>query len=688
MLVQLYPHQQKAVDSLHNGSILVGGVGTGKSITALAYFFTKVCKGVLGDPGSMRTPRDLIIITTAKKRDSTDWQRDAANMYLGKDADASAGAVQVTVDSWNNIQEYTHIENAFFIFDEQRVVGKGSWAKNMIKIAKKNEWILLSATPGDTWMDYVPVFIANGFYKNRSEFMRQHVVWNTFGGYPKVDHYVEVGTLIRHRKNLLVEMPYQRHTKRHIHDIIVGHDKTLFEQVVEKKWHVYEDRPLTDAAELFRVMRKVVNSDSSRITELRSLMEKHPRLIVFYNFDYELEALRGLGKSITSTGPEKITLDISSDSDGSDVGACKDASEWTEDRLEAVYGPLRALSGGSEPYVQTTMERINNLRRILHTHSYIYYNLHTNLITDAKFDSFSNELVELQAKHPELVDSGYEPEMFADWTGDTGMHLPITDYVMERAEWLIQETHRRASKSSSTPLSMHESSIESHTSDRTKSSSTSTKSKSSDTQSRSTPSLKKTTGSTDETSSKMTVLELMLSEEENEPEQSTRDLSNSTSSFESDSSRDSKKRSTTRFSTGTGQNSRPLGLSGPVASPEIGSTQLSSASISETVFAEWNGKKHEEVPDSERWVYLVQYTAGSEGWNCIATDAIVFYSLTYSYKAFEQSQGRIDRLNTKFVDLHYYVFRSKSLIDTAIAKSLKAKRNFNENAFTKSNRVM
>lgn len=383
-MVELYPHQRKAVDQLDNGKILWGDVGTGKTIAAATYYMEK------------EAPKDVYVITTAKKRDSLDWEDDFVKYGVYKSRDATVAGV-LTVDSWNNIGKYTGVQDAFFIFDEQRLVGAGAWTKAFIKIAKANRWILLTATPGDTWLDYIPVFVANGFYKNRTEFKREHVVYNTFSKFPKVDRYISVGRLVRLRNQLLVEMPYERHTTRHIHEIVVDHDVDLFKRVVKDRWHVYEERPLRDVAELFSVMRKVVNSDQTRLSSVRTLMEKHPRLIVFYNFDYELDILRSLA------------------------------------------------------------------------------------------------------------------------SGNT--------------------------------------------------------------------------------------------------------------------------------------------------------------------VAEWNGHKHEEIPQTERWVYLVQYAAGSEGWNCTSTDAMVFWSLTYSYKHWHQAFGRIDRLNTPYSDLHYYVLRSNSQIDQAIKKALQSKKSFNERDF-------
>lgn len=389
---------------MKNGCVLKGGVGSGKSRTALAYFFLKECGGSLkvngkGNKGPMARPRDLYIITTAKKRDARDWEEECADFGLSIYRDASFDSVKVTVDSWNNILQYEEYTDAFFIFDEQRLVGSGAWTKAFLKIAKKNHWIMLSATPGDNWMDYIPIFVANGFYKNRTEFLRTHVVFSRFSKFPKVDRYVETGRLERLRRRILVEMPVEKHTVRHVHELLTEYDEAQFEKVVKGRWNIYEDQPIKDVADLFRVMRKLVNSDPSRLEMVEALHRKHPKLIVFYNFNYELDLL--------------MTL--------------------------------------------------------------------------------------------------------ADTTG---------------------------------------------------------------------------------------------------------------------------------------------------------------ASI-----GQWNGRKHEPIPKGDSWIYLVQYTAGAEGWNCVQTDATVFYSLNYSYKINEQAKGRIDRRNTPYTDLHYYILKSASMIDKAIFRTLLEKRNFNEKDF-------
>ena len=388
--ITLRPHQREALDKMKNGCILRGGVGSGKTLTALAYY------------KKYESPKDIYVITTAKKRDSLDWNREAGLLGIGTSADASVAGV-LTVDSWNNIGRYSDVRDAFYIFDEQRLVGSGAWVKSFIKIARANSWILLSATPGDSWMDYVPVFIANGYYKNRTEFIRRHVVYSRFSKFPKIERYVETGILEKRRRAVLVDMPYARHTIRHEITIPVPHDKELLQRAVKERWHVYEDRPIRDISELFIVMRKVVNSDYARLGSVMKLAEKHPKLIVFYNFNYELDILRTLGGTL---------------------------------------------------------------------------------------------------------------------------NVPV---------------------------------------------------------------------------------------------------------------------------------------------------------------AEWNGQKHQDIPEGDRWLYLVQYTAGAEGWNCIETNAIVFYSLNYSYKIFEQSKGRIDRMNTTYVDLFYYVFRSKSHIDAMIWRALKSKENFSESGFAREN---
>lgn len=403
MALTLYPHQLEAIKKMTNGCILTGDVGTGKSITAIAYFYTQVCQGVPKLKETqyvpMKTPKNLVIITTAKKRNDKEWEQDLMHFNLGWAIDPNG--VQVFVDSWNNIGEYEDWTDVFFIFDEQRAIGSGVWAKIFQKIAKNNEWIILSATPGDVWIDYIPVFLAHGFYKNRTEFYNRHVELDRYSPFPKVKKYHNTGRLEKLREKILVDMPYERHTIRKTETINVSYDEELFNKAYLDRWHVYEDRPIKDIGELYRVLRKIVNSDVSRLGAIMMLLEKHPRLIVYYSFNYELDILRTLANT--------------------------------------------------------------------------------------------------------------------------------------------------------------------------------------------------------------------------------------------------------------------LGIK----------------------VAEYNGKKHDAVPDDEKWLYLVQYTAGSEGWNCITTDAIAFYSLTYSYKAFHQSKGRIDRLNTPYTQLHYYVLRSASKVDQAIWKALMTKKNFNAKAWAK-----
>lgn len=392
MAVDLYPHQRKAVDQLGNGKILWGGVGTGKSLTAAAYYVEK------------EAPKDVYVITTAKKRDSLDWESEFVKFGVYKSKDATVAGV-LRVDSWNNIAKYKNVRGAFFVFDEQRLVGSGAWAKAFEFIAKHNTWILLTATPGDTWLDYMSVFIANGFYHNRTEFKREHVVYNSYSKFPKVDRYVGEGKLLKIRRQITVHMPYEKHTTRVTRIVHVDHDSELLGRVTVKRWNVFKEAPIKGVPELFNVMRRVVNSDASRLHAVKTLLEGHDRIIVFYNFDYELEQLRGLSQE-----------------------------------------------------------------------------------TDA-------------------------------------------------------------------------------------------------------------------------------------------------------------------------------------------------------AIAEWNGHKHEEVPTTDRWVYLVQYVAGAEGWNCTSTNAMVFYSLTYSYKNWHQAHGRIDRLNTDYSMLYYYVLLSNSTVDEAVMQSLSSKKSFNEQEFVKSHRI-
>ena len=400
MNIELYDYQIDAVKQMKNGCILCGGVGSGKSRTSLAYYHI-LFGGQYSPFKKMTNPKDLYIITTAKKRDSLEWLDDMLIFGISDDSECSlyGNDLKVVIDSWNNIGKYVDARNSFFIFDEQRLVGKGAWVKSFLKIAKANEWILLSATPGDTWMDYVPVFIANGFYRNRTEFNMKHVKWNPYSKFPQVDRYFDTGRLIRLRNKILVNMEFERHTVSHHNDIYCDYNQIIYKDVMRNRYDPITHEPFQNASGLCQALRKIVNSDETRITKVMEIVDSCQKAIIFYNYDYELDILK----------------------------SCD-------------YG------------------------------------------------------------------EGFE-------------------------------------------------------------------------------------------------------------------------------------------------------------------------------IAEWNGHKHQEVPIGDKWVYLVQYNAGNEGWNCIRTDTIIFYSNNYSYKVMVQAAGRIDRLNTPFTDLHYYHLKSRAGIDLAIDKALRQKKNFNEGKF-------
>lgn len=511
----LYPHQRDALKRLKNGSILWGGVGTGKSITAVAYYLEK------------EAPKDVIVITTAKKRDSLEWDEEFARIGLFRNKpniDGGEGFPATTtlvIDSWNNIQKYQNRYGAFFIFDEQRLVGSGKWVKSFIKLSRRNHWILLSATPGDTWLDYVPVFVANGFYANSTEFKREHVVYKSWSKFPQVDHFTGLGRLLRQRKQLLVEMPYLQHTIRHVKEIHVDHDKDLYRKVEKRKWHVYEERPLQNVGELFLVMRRVANSDLSRLSAVRSLMQSHPRLIVFYNFDYELELLRTL---------------------------CDGGTEQWETNLDASTEPSASPA--------------------------------SLLMENCKLGSTASTAERLTRRQKGVITNSTTSIRSGDW------------------------------------------------------------------------SLQKKKPNQDQDQSCL---------------------------FEDNSQ-------TVNAETGTKTSLERPGCSSIVRNDLIGTgiSIVTKSGATSIPIAEWNGHKHEPIPKTERWVYLVQYMAGAEGWNCITTDAMCFYSLPYSYKLFEQAKGRIDRINTPYIDLWYYVLCGDSSIDRAVKKALDEKRSFNESAYYRS----
>lgn len=483
MSISLYPHQRTAVDALSSGKILWGGVGTGKSLTAATYYVEK------------EAPRDVIVITTARKRDIRDWEKEFIKVGVSSHhrSPALGGAKLLAVDSWNNIAKYKNIRGAFFIFDEQRLVGSGAWVKAFQFIAKpqnNNTWIMLSATPGDNWLDYAPVFVANGFFKNITHFKREHVEYDSYAKFPKIKRYHGVNKLVRLRNDLLIHMPYERHTTRVTQNVTVTHDQVLLDKVLKERWNPYEERPIRSLAEFFYLMRKVVYSDPSRLQAVQAHMKRHQKLIVFYNFDYELEALRTLA-------PSNKPRVWNAESDG----------KKPNDNCVYVGRP----SKWGNPFV---IGKDGNRTEVLE-----------------KFRNYLLSSEELMGQIREL-----RGRDLVCWCSPSGCHADILLEIANRDEFKI---------------------------------------------------------------------------------------------------------------------------------------------------AEWNGHKHEDVPDGENWIYLVQYTAGAEAWNCTTTDAMIFYSLTYSYKQWHQAHGRIDRLNTPFSLLHYYVLLSDAAIDRAVLTTLKTKHSFNEVKFSK-----
>ena len=291
--IKLDDYQLEAIKKLRNGNILCGGTGSGKSRTALAYYVSKECNGYLDDPKrKFKTPKDLYVITTPKKRDELEWEDEFVPFFLDEQD------ISVHVDSWNNIKKYTDVFGAFFIFDEQRVVGNGTWSKSFIHIAKRNHWILATATPGDTWSDYIPVFIANGFYKNRTQFNTRHAIYSRFAKYPKIERWIDERYLIKLRDQITVKMEYKKHTVAHDETVIVGYSKSDYKTVAVDRWNPYDNVPIQEIAECGYLMRKVVNSDPSRIEAVERLVVTHPKSIVFYNFDYELDILREIGERL------------------------------------------------------------------------------------------------------------------------------------------------------------------------------------------------------------------------------------------------------------------------------------------------------------------------------------------------------------------------------------------------------
>ena len=304
MTVTYRPEQIQAVRQLQNGSILAGGVGSGKTLTSLAWYLTSVCNAASFEKGGSLAKKKvkgsptLYVITTAKKRDSLEWEEEAARLGLSTDPACSFTGSHIVVDSWNNIGKYSDREHAVFFFDEQRASGSGRWVKEFLKITRKNTWLLLSATPGDVWMDYLPVFMAHGFFRTRTEFMEDHVIFDRFAKYPKVKRYIGEAKLQRLRRSILVEMPVERHTTRERETVFCDYDRDLYKWVVKNRMDPWTEEPLKDAGGVCRILRKVVSDNDWRSEQAKRILSSNERVIVFYNYNYELDRILAVAESL------------------------------------------------------------------------------------------------------------------------------------------------------------------------------------------------------------------------------------------------------------------------------------------------------------------------------------------------------------------------------------------------------
>lgn len=599
MTIELHPHQFEAVQKMHNGCVLWGGVGTGKTITALAYALEK------------EPDRDIVVVTTAKKRDSADWEQEAALLMVKPD--------RIEVTSWNKINEHKDTEGKFFIFDEQRLVGAGAWVKAFYKIARKNHWILLSATPGDTWSDYAPMFIANGWYKNITEFRREHAIYSRYTTFPKIEKWIGEGKLVKFRKRLLVEMPMIRHTTRHMHYIECDYDRETLDTVRKRRWNVYEDKPLKNAAELYGVMRKVVSSDPDRRSKMAQLVATHPRLIVFYNFNYELEILRGICQEISTT--HALDGDISNDPSSKNNWQTSESGLVLPQNLE-----IQDLQG--QP-LEIVPERIETWES-----------------KEAKTSPETTPSTPSPLTNRETTQSSLTPEQLRLWWTQESRTAPSPMRTKSRLAGAQLGKTLHPVETPSSPVA---------------------------TSAAISPSSPSPTDAWSGT----------IWEDDQTPEVNFR-MQRAKYNYEAHERKGEWLKNSNPSSMSMIYPKSRLELDESLSSSgTIGTTKTSSDSTSlpdistgSFGWAEWNGHKHQPIPDTDRWVYLVQYASGSEGWNCVSTDAMAFWSLTYSWKQFNQAQGRIDRLNTPFEDLHYHVLMTESVAEKPVIRSLEQKKDF------------
>lgn len=97
-------------------------------------------------------------------------------------------------------------------------------------------------------------------------------------------------------------------------------------------------------------------------------------------------------------------------------------------------------------------ECVKQRRRQILVHSYIYYELNQNIVSDAQWNKWASELVKLQEDNPQIV-TDYQ-EQFKGWDGSTGAFFEYDTAIISIANHLIAmqtkktkpKTKKKASK--------------------------------------------------------------------------------------------------------------------------------------------------------------------------------------------------------------------------------------------------
>lgn len=326
----LYNFQRQLLNSIEENYIIAADTGTGKTMMAIHHYL----KHNTGEP--------LLILAPPQKIKEGGWQREL-------DFVASHYNIEIPYDiiSYGVLSKrWKEYKDWFLVMDECHYVKnptsqRGKAAINLTK--QSTNFLLLSATPSSNgWGDTIAYMIMFGYYKNKTQFLKEHAVYNRidYGNGP-------VNVVSDYRDQEKLQKLYQSFSIKLAKEDCLDLPPLVFEKVhfkpskeynIIKKDRVLGEELFDNISKLQHGLRFYANqADKLKYTEM--LLEgTEENVIIFYNYKQENEELKKIAKKL-----KKKVFEVS----GSKTNL-PDKEKWTSLKNSVTIVQYQAGAAGIE----------------------------------------------------------------------------------------------------------------------------------------------------------------------------------------------------------------------------------------------------------------------------------------------------------------------------------------------------